>query len=48
MMRPRTIQGTEFRFVRCKTKDSLWITEMWVDKNEKIYVSDLERTLIDG
>lgn len=48
MIRPRTIQGTEFRFVRCKSKDLFGLTEMWVDKNEKICVSDLERTLVDG
>jgi len=48
MMRPKTIQGTEFRFVRCKTKDLFGIAEMWVDKNEKVFVSDLERTLLDG
>jgi predicted transcriptional regulator of viral defense system len=48
MMRSRMIQGTEFRFVRCKTEDLFGITEMWIDKNEKICVSDLERTLLDG
>jgi len=48
MMRSRMIQGTEFRFVRCKTDDLFGITEMWIDKNEKIRVSDLERTLLDG
>lgn len=48
MIRPRTIQGTEFRFVRCKTKNLFGLTEMWVDKNEKVQVSDLERTLLDG
>jgi len=48
MMRSRTIQGTEFRFVRCKAADIFGITEMWIDKNEKVRVSDLERTLIDG
>lgn len=48
MMRSRTIQGTEFRFVRCKVNDVFGITEMWVDKNEKICISDLERTLLDG
>jgi predicted transcriptional regulator of viral defense system len=48
MMRPQTIQGTEFHFVRCKTDDLFGITEMWVDKNEKVFVSDLERTLLDG
>lgn len=48
MIRSRTIQGTEFRFVRCKAEDLFGITEMWIDKNEKVRVSDLERTLIDG
>lgn len=48
MMRSRTIQGTEFRFVRCKTEDLFGITEIWIDKNEKVRVSDLERTLLDG
>lgn len=48
MMRSRTIQGTEFRFVRCKKEDLFGVTEMWIDKNEKVRVSDLERTLIDG
>jgi len=48
MMRSQTIQGTEFRFVRCKTNDLFGITEIWIDKNEKVFVSDLERTLLDG
>jgi len=48
MMRSHTIQGTEFRFVRCKARDLFGITEMWVEKNEKVFVSDLERTLLDG
>jgi predicted transcriptional regulator of viral defense system len=48
MIRSRTIQGTEFRFVRCKPTHLFGLTEMWVDKNEKICVSDLERTLLDG
>jgi predicted transcriptional regulator of viral defense system len=48
MIRSRTIQGTHFSFVRCKEKDVFGITEIWLDKNEKVHVSDLERTLIDG
>lgn len=48
MIRSQTIQGTEFLFVRCKIKDLFGITEIWIDKNEKVRVSDLERTLIDG
>lgn len=48
MIRPRMILGTEFRFVKCKPDDLFGLTEMWVDKNEKVCVSDLERTLLDG
>lgn len=48
MIRPQTILGTEFCFVRCKESDIFGITEIWVDKNEKVFVSDLERTLLDG
>ncbi len=48
MIRPRIIQGTEFRFVKLKTNDAFGIMEMWVDKDQKVFVSDLERTLIDG
>jgi len=48
MIRSLTIQGTEFKFVRCKPQHLFGLTQMWVDKNEKIYISNLERTLIDG
>jgi predicted transcriptional regulator of viral defense system len=48
MLRSRTIQGTEFKFVRCKENDLFGMTELWIDKNEKVRVSDLERTLLDG
>ncbi len=47
-IRPRTILGTEFRFVRCKPGHLFGRTEQWVDKTEKVLVSDLERTIIDG
>ncbi|MBI5447908.1 MAG: transcriptional regulator, partial [Gammaproteobacteria bacterium] len=48
MIRSRMIQGTEFRFVHCKIDDLFGLTEMWIDKHEKVCVSDLERTLLDG
>jgi predicted transcriptional regulator of viral defense system len=48
LIRSRTIQGTEFKFVRCKAPHLFGIEETWVDKNEKVRVSDLERTLLDG
>jgi predicted transcriptional regulator of viral defense system len=47
-LRGRTILGTEFRFVRCKREHLFGLTELWIDKTEKVVVSDLERTVIDG
>lgn len=44
----RSIMGTEFRFVFCKKKSLFGIVEHWVTKQEKVQVSDLERTVVDG
>lgn len=47
-MRRRTIFGTEFRFVRCPQARFFGFSEQWVDKQERVLVSDLERTVLDG
>ena len=47
-IRPRLVLATEFRFVRCKPEHLFGLTEHWVTKTEKVQVSDLERTIIDG
>jgi predicted transcriptional regulator of viral defense system len=47
-IRPRVVLGTEFRFVRSKPANLFGISEHWVTKTEKVLVSDLERTIIDG
>jgi predicted transcriptional regulator of viral defense system len=47
-LRPHLVLGTEFRFVRCKTVNLFGIISHWATKTEKIQVSDLERTVIDG
>ena len=47
-IRPRVVLGTEFRFVRCKPEHIFGNTAHWVSKTEKVQVSDLERTIIDG
>jgi len=47
-IRPRTVLGTEFRFVRCKPEHLFGITDHWATKTAKVRVSDLERTVIDG
>jgi predicted transcriptional regulator of viral defense system len=43
-----TALGVEFRFVRCQRRHLFGLTEHWVTKQEKVRVSDLERTIIDG
>lgn len=47
-IRPRSILGTEFRFVRCKQKHFFGTIDHWATKTKKIKISDLERTVIDG
>lgn len=50
-LKPRrtvTTLGVQFRFVRCQRKHFFGITEHWVTKQEKVCVSDPERTIIDG
>jgi len=47
-IRPRVVLGTPFRFVRCKPEHLFGVTEHWVTKTEKVRVSDLERTIVDG
>jgi predicted transcriptional regulator of viral defense system len=47
-IRPRVVLGTEFRFVRSKPEHLFGSTEHWVTKTERVQVSDLERTIIDG
>jgi predicted transcriptional regulator of viral defense system len=47
-MHGRTILGTEFRYVRCKPSNVFGTAEHWVDKREKVVVSDVERTIVDG
>ena len=47
-VRPRLVLGTEFRFVRCKPDHVFGVTEHWATKTERVRVSDLERTVLDG
>jgi predicted transcriptional regulator of viral defense system len=47
-MRSHTILGTEFRFARCKRSDVFGTAEHWIEKQEKVVVSDVERTVVDG
>jgi len=46
----RTIHviGTEFQFISCKSEWLFGLIHHWVTKQEKVVVSALERTVIDG
>ena len=46
--RPINTLGIEFRFIHCQRKFFFGLSEHWVTKQEKVKVSDLERTIIDG
>jgi predicted transcriptional regulator of viral defense system len=47
-LRRRFIHGIEFRFVTCRRRDVFGTTEHWVEKSERVRVSDPERTILDG
>lgn len=46
--RPINVLGIEFRFIHSQRKFFFGLSEHWVTKQEKVKVSDLERTIIDG
>ena len=48
VQRPVTALGVQFRFVRCQRQHLFGLTHHWVTKQEKVCVSDLERTILDG
>jgi len=47
-IRPRAVMGMEFRFVRCRPDHLFGTTDHWATTTEKVTVSDLERTVLDG
>jgi predicted transcriptional regulator of viral defense system len=47
-IRSRTVHSTEFRFIHVRPEHYFGTVEHWVTKQEKVEVSDLERTVIDG
>lgn len=46
--RPLQIMGTNFQFITCKREHFFGMVDHWVTKQEKIKVSDLEKTVIDS
>jgi len=48
MIRNQTIMGTDFHFITVKKDLFFGTTEHWLTKTEKIIISDIERTILDG
>jgi predicted transcriptional regulator of viral defense system len=46
--RPIHIMGTEFRFIVSRRELFFCLADHWITKQEKVKISDLERTVIDG
>ena len=46
--RPVNALGVEFRFIHSQKKFFFGLSDYWVTKQEKVRVSNLERTVIDG
>jgi len=42
------VHGLDYCFVRTKPENFFGITEHWVDKQDRVLVSDIEKTIIDG
>lgn len=42
-----TILGTEFQFISCKKEHFFGMSDHWISKQEKVTVSDQEKTIID-
>jgi predicted transcriptional regulator of viral defense system len=47
-IRKQNLMGTDFHFVFIKKEQFFGTEEHWISKTEKVTVSDLERTIIDG
>lgn len=42
------VMGTEYRFVTAQHKHFFGFKKLWIDKSQMVYISDLEKTVLDG
>ncbi|MBF0105812.1 MAG: transcriptional regulator [Deltaproteobacteria bacterium] len=47
-IKKQNILGTPFHFITAPSQQMIGIKKHWVDKTEQIFVSDLEKTILDG
>ena len=43
-----SVRGTDYRFVTAKDEHFFGFKKSWIDKSQMVYVSDLEKTVLDG
>lgn len=43
-----TVMGTEYRFVTVQQKHFFGFKKLWIEKSQMVYISDLEKTVLDG
>jgi predicted transcriptional regulator of viral defense system len=43
-----TVRGTDYRFVTAQNRHFFGFKKFWIDKSQMVYVSDLEKTVLDG
>lgn len=43
-----TVMGTEYRFVTAQQKHFFGFKKLWIEKSQMVYISDLEKTVLDG
>jgi len=47
-VRPQTVGGYDFRFVHINAEQVFGIVKYWINKEQFVMISDIERTIIDG
>ena len=43
-----TVMGTAYRFVTAQQKHFFGFKKLWIEKSQMVYISDLEKTVLDG
>ena len=43
-----SVRGTDYRFVTAKEQHFFGMKKSWINKSQRVYISDLEKTVLDG
>lgn len=47
-VRPQNVGGYDFRFIHITAEQNFGVVKHWIDKEQFVLISDMERTIIDG